>query len=120
MRWPDERFRAALVLASAAAALLAVGTDLPAPLRAPLVFWFVCACPGLAWAAMLRLREPLAEFVLGVALSLVAATLASEALVLLRLWSPVAILVFLAVAAVPPCVRTFVSARAVDPAKELA
>jgi hypothetical protein len=107
----NERVRAAVILASGAAALLAVGTELPTPVRATLVFWFVCACPGLAWTTVLRLHEPLSEFTLGIAFSLVVATLASEALALLRLWSPAAILVCLVVIAVPPCVLPFVTSR---------
>jgi hypothetical protein len=100
----NEGLRTAVILLSGVAALLAVAADLPTPARATAVFWFVCACPGLAWVRLLRLRDPLAEFVLGVALSLVAATLAAEALVLLRMWSPTAILVCLVLATIPACI----------------
>lgn len=98
------RVRAVLILASGAATSLAVVTHAPTPLRACLVFSFVCAGPGLAWVGLLRLRDPLAEGVLGVALSLVAATLLSEGLVLVRLWSAPAILFCLVAATVPACV----------------
>src|SRR4051812_33620247 len=67
----NVRVRAALILAAGCAALLAVGLDVVAPVRVPIVFGFVCSCPGLAWITLLQLREPLAEFVLGVTLSLV-------------------------------------------------
>ncbi len=118
MTGPDGRQRAALIMGSGVAALLAQTLHLPTPIRATLIFWFVLACPGLAWVGLLRLREPLAEFVLGVALSLVAATLASEALALIRLWSPAAILLFLVIATFPPCVHAVLrpASVAVDPA----
>jgi hypothetical protein len=111
------RTRAALIMAAGVAALLAQTLHLPTPVRAPLIFAFVLACPGLAWVGLLRLREPLAEFVLGVALSLVAATLASEALALLRLWSASAILLSLVIAAFLPCVHALLRRPvAVEPA----
>lgn len=116
----DERARTALILTCGVVALLAVATDLPTPLRATLVFCFVCACPGLAWVRVLRLRDPLAEFVLGVALSFVAATLASEALILLRLWSPTAILLCLVLATVPACVLALRAERRLNSAKDAA
>jgi uncharacterized membrane protein len=45
--------RVLVVLASTIAISLAVHLDAPTFLRAPLAFWFVCVCPGLAWVGFL-------------------------------------------------------------------
>jgi hypothetical protein len=112
--------RAGFVLFCGAAAVVAVAANLPVLLRVPIVFWFVCACPGLAWAGLLRLRDEFAVWVLGVAFSLVLATFLSESLVLLKLWSPPAILAVLVVLSVPPCVYTLRTGHRIAAAEDAA
>ncbi len=103
--WP------AVAVASGALAVFADLGHLPVPLRPLLVAWFVAVCPGMAWVSLLRLRDRLSELVIGVATSLVVATLATEAMALAHRWSPSALLVALAVACVPAVVLSQRSGR---------
>ncbi len=97
-----------VVLAGSVATVAVVGLGVTGPVRVAVVFAFVALCPGIAFVRLLAL-EPLLELVLGVALSVALAVLGSETLVLARLWSPVGLLVGLAVLA---CIGASITARA--------
>jgi uncharacterized membrane protein len=64
--------------------------------RAPLVFAFVFACPGLAVVRLLPLRDHLERAVLAVALGLSLTTLAAEGMAISHILQPAMVLVALA------------------------
>lgn len=74
------------LLASAGGAVAAYLWDPPGALRFAVVGWFLLICPGMALARLLRLRDPLAEWSLAVALSLGLATLVGSALLYAGRW----------------------------------
>ncbi len=89
------------VLASAAVAGLAVWWQFAPAFTAPAVLWFVLVCPGMALVHVLRLRDPVAELSLAVALSLALDTLVASAFLYAGRWSPDGTLtVLIAIAAV--------------------
>ncbi|MGZ4599158.1 MAG: hypothetical protein ACXVYY_06370 [Oryzihumus sp.] len=95
----------AVVLGSAAAALACTVGLVGTPWRAPLVFWFVGVVPGLALQGRLGVTDPLARATLAVAVSVALAALASEALAIASLWSPTALMLFLAGVSTVACLR---------------
>jgi hypothetical protein len=89
--------RRAIPLWLAAAAALAVLAPLPDPLRLIAVGAFLLAAPGLALVGLLRLRDPFAEVVIAVALSLTADLLVAEAFVISgHFWATGAVLMLAA------------------------
>jgi hypothetical protein len=56
--------------------------------RGPLVLWFSLFCTGMAWVHLLRIREPLAEAVTAIALSVALSGLTAAAFLYAGLWSP--------------------------------
>ena len=74
----------------AAGAVVGAATALgvPGPLRGPLVIVFVLLCPGAAIVRLLRLRDPVAELSLAVAVSLALAVLVPAATLYSGAWSP--------------------------------
>lgn len=62
--WP------AVIVLSALGAGVAVYGALGAPLRPLFTLWFILVCPGMAFIRLLRLRTPVAEWTLAIALSL--------------------------------------------------
>lgn len=85
------------LLASSGGALAAYLWDPPGAARAAMVAWFLLVCPGMALARLLRLRDPLAEWVLAVALSLGLGTLTGAATLYAGRWEPGLALAALAV-----------------------
>jgi hypothetical protein len=65
------------------------------PLRPIIVFWFLFVCPGMVVVRFLRLKEPIAEWTLALALSFsIDATVAGIQLYVGR-WSPTGTLIIL-------------------------
>lgn len=64
--------------------------------RAPLVFAFVFACPGLAVVRLLPLRDQLERAVLAVALGLSLTALAAEGMAISHILQPAMVLIALA------------------------
>jgi hypothetical protein len=60
----------------------------PAPIRGPAPLLFLCLVPGGAVAAVIRLRNPVAEIALVVGFSLAVGTLVAQAILSLHLWHP--------------------------------
>ena len=54
------------------------------------IILYLLFCPGLALIRLVRLSDPLAEFVLAIASSIALDLLLAETMVLLHLWSPAA------------------------------
>ena len=84
-----------LIIFSALSAAVLAWIDSGWALRPYLLFWFILICPGMAVIGLLKLNNLLSEFVLSVALSLVLGTLVAELLLLIKQWSPHAILAVL-------------------------
>ncbi len=80
--WPGA------VLASSATLMVAEGFDLGPPLAPILALWFLLVCPGVSYVRLLRLGEPLTEFLLTVAFSVSIGALASLALLAGQVWTP--------------------------------
>jgi hypothetical protein len=85
---PDAWLWPALLGASAAGAALVSLADVQAPIRTVLTLWFLMVCPGMACVRLLRLRRPLYEWSLAIALSLALDMLVAEAPLYLGWWSP--------------------------------
>lgn len=77
--------------------LVFAGSD--TPLRPVVVLPFLLVCPGLALVRLLRIREPVTELTLGVALSVALAVLVPGAMLYTGAWSPKASLALLIAAA---------------------
>lgn len=76
-----------LISALAAASVVLVLLDLSIPLRPVLVLAFATVCPGMALVRLLRLDEPLPEFLLAVVVSLCLSALVATASVYLGAWN---------------------------------
>lgn len=57
-------------------------------LRPLIVLWFLLVCPGMALVRFLRLREPIAEWTLAIAMSLVLDALVASVQLYAGRWSP--------------------------------
>jgi hypothetical protein len=86
-----------VITLSLIAAISAIVADLPQPLRAAIVLWFIFVCPGMAFVRLLRLKEAWVEWVLAVALSMAIDLLVAAFILYVGLWSPVWILVVIAI-----------------------
>lgn len=89
--WP--RLSVACCLATLGLVLLHVHS----PVRALVVACFVLVCPGLSLVRLIGLEDRTEQIVLGIALSLAAATVAALAMVYAHLWSPTLGVLMLAV-----------------------
>src|SRR4051794_35602122 len=77
------------VVAVSTAAVIAVSViDAPAAVRVPATVWFVAICPGMAVVRLLRLRRPVADTMLAIALSITLASLIPSVQLYWRAWSP--------------------------------
>ena len=76
-----------LSLVCSAVTTMLVLADLHSPLRAVLVASFVLICPGLSWVRLVRLADAIEEIVLGIAVSLAAATILALGMVYTHIWS---------------------------------
>jgi hypothetical protein len=103
------------VLLSGAGVLTLVLLDGPAALRAVSVLTYIAVVPGLACARLIRLPDPLTQFVVGVALSVALGILVAQAMVYLQRWSPLlglyALAVIASLAALIELVRDRLAAR---------
>lgn len=79
-RWP------LVIVISVVALVLAIVFD--SPLRPPLTFWFMLLCPGMALIRLFRLREPLTEITLAIALSVTLNILVAELILYAGVWFP--------------------------------
>jgi hypothetical protein len=86
-----------VITLSLIAAVSAIVADLPQPLRAAIVLWFIFVCPDMAFVRLLRLKEAWIEWVLAVALSMAIDLLVAAFILYVGLWSPVWILVVIAI-----------------------
>ena len=68
---------------SAVVAAIVVYADVDGPLRPAVVLWFLLVCPGMALVRLLRLRDPLTELAIAVALSMALETVLAGALLYL-------------------------------------
>ena len=78
-----------LIVATAGTGLL-IGVGGSSPVHLVIVIGYLLICPGMAFVRLLRLHDPLAEFVLALAASISIDLILAETMVLLRIWSPVA------------------------------
>jgi hypothetical protein len=85
------------LIASALIALIAMLPDVPVPVRALAIVGFVLVCPGLAWIRLLGIQDRLAEWTLGVALSISIATIVASIQAYTGAWSPRGMVVALAI-----------------------
>jgi hypothetical protein len=106
------------VLLAGVAVLALVLLDGPAVARAVAVLAYLAVVPGLACVRLIRLPDALAQFVVGVALSLGLGVLVAQVMVALGRWSPLLGLCVLvtvgSLAAGLELVRNIRSARAVS------
>jgi uncharacterized membrane protein len=89
--WP--RLSAACCFAT----LILVLLHVQSPIRALLAAGFVLVCPGLSLVRLIGLEDQTEQIVLGLALSVGAATVVSLGMVYTHLWSPTLGLLMLAV-----------------------
>lgn len=87
--WP------ALILISAAAAVLAAAGFLPEPIRIAAMFWFLLICPGLAYVPLFDFGPPALELLIALGASFALNTIVTLALVLITAWSMQAALVIM-------------------------
>ena len=84
---PVARARALVVLVITALTAVAIVAGITTSM-APLIVVFVLVCPGLSLVGALRLRDPLFEIVLGVALSVSIAGLLATVELFVDAWAP--------------------------------
>lgn len=77
----------AIILLSSLLAWFVVFADLGGPLQFGVMIWFLAVCSGMMVTRFLRLREPLIEWTLAVALSFTIGVLAGGAAVMLGAWN---------------------------------
>ena len=85
---PWSRAWAVVILASVISVVVVTAIELPAPIRAPVVIWFIAICPGMALVRLLRLDQPAVEVMLAIALSVAIGGLVPAALLYAGRWSP--------------------------------
>jgi hypothetical protein len=78
-----------VILLSALAALVLTVVAGDAQIRAVVVLWFYLVCPGMMLVRFFRLDDPLLEWVLAVALSLVTDAFVGGILLFAGRWMPV-------------------------------
>ena len=80
--WP------AVIILSAIGVGITTWLNVAGPFRAVLSFWFMLICPGMAFIRLFRLKDSLAEWIIGIAASIALSMLLTEFMVLKKLWSP--------------------------------
>ncbi|MCB0209647.1 MAG: hypothetical protein KDJ52_09970 [Anaerolineae bacterium] len=63
-------------------------TNVETPIRPLLTIGFILICPGMALVQFLRLKEPIIEITLAIALSIGISTVLSEVMALGKIWHP--------------------------------
>jgi hypothetical protein len=81
-RWP------LVIIASTAIIDVLVFAGVDGPVRAIFAVWFVCVCPGMALARLLRLSDTWSEISLAIALSFSLALAVNMLLLYADWWSP--------------------------------
>jgi hypothetical protein len=76
-----------LVVSTVILAVL-IGLNVESDFRFIVTFAYLLVCPGMAYIRLLRLSNPLMEWMLAIAASISIELLLSEIMVLTRLWSP--------------------------------
>lgn len=90
-----------LISVLAAVSVVLVLLELSIPPRAPLVLAFATICPGMALVRLLRLGEPLTEFLLAIVVSLALAAVVATIPIYLGIWNArLSLLIIVAVALV--------------------
>jgi hypothetical protein len=84
---PDRWLRSAIATTTLLAGAL-FALDLGGPIRYVVVIAFVMACPGLAWARLLRLGDAADLAGIGMALSIALTAVVAQTMALARWWSP--------------------------------
>ena len=118
-RWEQDWAAAwpSLIVISTIAAAIAFLFGVESQIRGPLVLWFCLVCPGMAWARLLRLGEPLVEGVIAVALSVALSGLTAGAFLYAGQFTPGLILAvlmaiaLLGVALGSPSLHDYIAAR---------
>ena len=86
-----------LIMLSALAAGLVNFVFTDVVIRPMIVFWFLFVCPGMVLVRFLRLKEPVAEWTLAIALSFAIDALVAAVFLYAGRWSPLGILSLLIV-----------------------
>jgi hypothetical protein len=86
-----------IITLSLLAAVAVIVIDAPQPLRAVVVLWFLTLCPGMAFVRLLHVKDAWAEWTLAIALSLAIDALVAIFILYVGLWSPIWILVVIAI-----------------------
>jgi hypothetical protein len=84
---PDRSLRTGIAVTTLLAGAL-FALELGGPVRYVVVIAFVLACPGLAWARLLRLGDAADLAGIGITLSIALAALVGQTMALARWWSP--------------------------------
>ena len=84
---PDRWMRLGIAATTLVAGVL-FALDLGGPLRYAAVILFVMACPGLAWARLLKLGDAGDLATVGIAMSVAMTAVVAQTMALARWWSP--------------------------------
>ena len=84
---PDRWLRVGIAVTTLVAGVL-FALDLGGPLRYAAVILFVMACPGLAWARLLKLGDAGDLATVGIAMSVAMTAVVAQAMALAQWWSP--------------------------------
>jgi RNA polymerase subunit RPABC4/transcription elongation factor Spt4 len=84
-----------IIVLSALSAVLATMVIPDTPVGLIIVMWFLFVCPGMMLVRFLRLNEPVAEWVLALALSFAIDAIVAGILIYMGTWSPTGILAIL-------------------------
>lgn len=76
-----------IIMVSAMAVLITVTADVGTLLRAPIAFWFLLACPGMAFIGLLNISDHWTEWILAIGLSLTLDTLTVMVMLYIGVWS---------------------------------
>ena len=77
-----------VITVSALSAGLFVFADIQSPLRAPVIWWFLLVCPGMAFVRALRFTDRIAVWSLAIALSLALDAIVAGLMLYAGMWSP--------------------------------
>ncbi|BCJ74081.1 hypothetical protein CS0771_36250 [Catellatospora sp. IY07-71] len=111
-RLPRQAWPPVLVLLAGPVVLTLVLLDVPGVVRAAPVLAYLAVVPGAACVRLVRLPDRSLGLLLGVGLSLALALLVSQAMVYLRLWSPLrGLAALVAVASLAACAELLRSVR---------
>jgi uncharacterized membrane protein len=77
-----------LIIGSALGVGLVVLGNVISPVRHVIALWFLLVCPGMAFVRLLRIKDPISEWTLAVALSLTTGSILATTMIYAKLWSP--------------------------------